>query len=76
MVSRIIFIRCTNLRIIIEHTMNFLYNSGTKTRATAPLINRVRNQNSARTDGILLQAGREGTMFGMILTRLPDRAVC
>jgi hypothetical protein len=44
-------IRYANFLIIIEHTMNFLYNFGTKTMATAPLINRVRNQNSARTDG-------------------------
>ena len=48
MVSKINFIRYTNLPIIIEHTMNFLYNSGTKSKATTPLINRVRNQNSAR----------------------------
>lgn len=72
MVSRISFIRYANFLIIIEHTVNFLYNSGTKTEATAPFINRVRNLNSARTDGILFQAGREGSLFGMILTRLPD----
>jgi hypothetical protein len=75
MVSRIIFIRYANFLIIIEYhefSVQFWY----KNKGHRAPYNHVRNQNSARTDGILLQAGREGSLFGTILTRLLDWAVC
>jgi hypothetical protein len=51
-----------------EFSVQFWY----KNKGHRAPYNRVRNQNSARTDGILLQAGRERSFFGMISTTIPS----